>query len=326
QGTAGSFDELRMASGHRPSAEERSFGYCTEFLIQGEGLDGEQVKQKLSSLGESVLVVGYESTLRVHLHSLDPGAALSYATSLGSLRQVKVEDMEEQHRHLLALQDKASSGIWPVAVASGEGLAKIFRSLGAKAIVSGGHTMNPSVQELLEAVEAAPISQVVLLPNNSNIIPAAQQVQALTAKEVAVVPTRSIPQGVAALLAFNPEATLTANAAAMERASNVVRTGEVTTAVRSMKWDGLSVEKGQAIGLLDGKLVEAGASRPAVTLSLLSRMGLGEGKMVTLYCGAEADPREAEEVLRALKERFPGLEAEAVAGGQPHYYYILSVE
>ena len=167
--STGSFDELRTASGHRPSAEERSFGYCTEFLIQGKGLDGERVKEKLSSLGESVLVVGDESTLRVHLHSLDPGAALSYAISLGSLRQVKVEDMEEQHRHLLALptqegqalqeaplrqaQGNASGGIWPVAVASGEGLAGVFRSLGAKAIVSGGQTMNPSVRELLEAVE-----------------------------------------------------------------------------------------------------------------------------------------------------------------------------
>ena len=308
-------------------AEEDRYGYCTEFLLEGKGLDAEAIREKLTGIGESVLVVGDDAMVRAHVHTFDPGAALSYATSLGTLKQVKVENMDEQHRDFIVAQTQPTAAdISIVAVVSGKGLTDAFYSIGATIVVPGGETMNPSVQELLQAVESSPSDNAVILPNNPNILLAAKQVPDLTRKKVEIVPAKTVPQGIAALLAFNPEATLEENAAAMKSALSTVRTGEVTTAVRSMEIDGFSVKQGQAIAFLDRKPVAAEDSMSAAVLNLLSRISIDQDGLVTIFYGANTYSGEAEKIAEVIRERYTGQEIEVVAGGQPHYDYIISVE
>jgi len=306
---------------------DATYGYCTEFLLQGKDLDQGAIREKLTTIGESVLAVGDESMIRVHLHTFDPGAALSYAASLGTLQQVKVENMDEQHRdYVVAQAESPSATISTIAVASGEGLTEAFYSIGATIVVPGGETMNPSVQEFLRAVESAPSCNVIILPNNPNILLAAGQVVALTQKNVEVVPATTIPQGIAALLVLDHEVDLEANADAMREALSTVCSGEVTTAVRSMDLAGLSIEKGQTIAFLDGRLVIAGGDMPQVVLKLLSMMGVEQGGLITIYYGADTASSEAEQLAESIQEKYPAQEVEVVAGGQPHYNYIVSVE
>ena len=306
---------------------DKQYGYCTEFLLHGSGLNAEDIREKLLKLGESVLVVGDESVIRAHVHTFDPGSALSYATSLGILKQVKVENMDDQHQDFLAAKTQSPMGtVSTVAVASGEGLVQVFYSVGATIVVPGGETMNPSVQDLLKAVEAAHSDKVIILPNNANIVMAANQVQELTRKKVEVVPSETIPQGIAALLVFNYEADFETNVSAMKTALSTVRSGEVTTAVRSMIVDGLEVKKGQAIAFLDGELVVAGSNMPRVVYRLLGKMIGEQSGLVTIYYGADTEQAEAEHLGESIREKYPSQEVEVVAGRQPHYNYIISVE
>lgn len=308
-------------------AEKVQYGYCTEFLLNGKALDPEAIREKLITLGESVLVVGDEAMIRVHLHTFDPGIALSYAAALGTLQQVKVENMDDQHQDFLAAKPQQPIGnVSTIAVASGEGLIQVFYSVGATIVVSGGETMNPSVQELLQAVEAAHSDKVIILPNNANIIMAARQIPDLTKKKVEVVPTETIPQGIAALLVFNYEADLETNVAAMNTAISTVHSGEVTTAVRSMSLNGMTVKEGQAIAFLDGELVVADDNMPQVVHKLLDKVDVGQAGLVTIYYGADTEYAEAERIGESVREKYPALEVEVVAGEQPHYNYIVSVE
>jgi DAK2 domain fusion protein YloV len=304
-----------------------TYGYCTEFLLDGSDLEVEAIREKLNTIGESVLVVGDESTVRVHIHTFDPGAALSYATELGTLYQVKVENMDEQHRDfLLARAETPSAAISVIAVASGEGLTEAFYSIGATIVVTGGETMNPSVQELLQAAESAPSYNVIILPNNPNILLAAEQVAGLSPKNVRVVPATTIPQGIAAVLVLDPEVDLETNAAEMNKALTSVRSGEVTTAVRSMDYDGLSIEEGQTIAFLDGDLVIADGEMPQAVLKLISMTGVEDGGLITIYYGANTHGSEAGKVAESVRKKYPAQEVEVVSGGQPHYNYIVSVE
>jgi DAK2 domain fusion protein YloV len=310
------------------ATEDKQYGYCTEFLLHGNGLNAEDIREKLLKIGESVLVVGDESVIRVHVHTFDPGSALSYATSLGILKQVKVENMDDQHQDFLAakVQSAPMGTVSTVAVAAGEGLVQVFYSVGVTIVVPGGETMNPSVQDLLKAVEAAHSEKVIILPNNANIVMAANQVQELTRKQVEVVPSETIPQGIAALLVFNYEADFETNVSAMKTALSAVRSGEVTTAVRSMNVDGLDVKKGQAIAFLDGELVVAGSNIPRVVSKLLGKMVSELSGLVTIYYGADTEQAEAEHLGESIRAKYPSLEVEVVAGRQPHYNYIISVE
>ncbi len=307
--------------------EKAQYGYCTEFLLYGKALDPEAIREKLSTVGESLLAVGDASMIRVHIHTFDPGGVLSYAATLGTLQQVKVENMDEQHQDFLAAKPQQPIGnVSTIAVASGEGLVQVFYSVGTTIVVSGGKTMNPSVQELLQAVEATPSDKVVILPNNVNIVLAALQVPELTKKKVEVVPTVTIPQGIAALLVFNYEADLETNVAAMKTAISTVRSGEVTTAVRSMSLSDMTVKEGQAIAFLDGELVVADDSMPQVVHKLLDKVGVEQAGLVTIYYGADTEQAEAERVGESVREKYPVLEVEVVPGEQPHYNYIISVE
>ncbi|MBO9371296.1 MAG: DAK2 domain-containing protein [Chloroflexi bacterium] len=317
---------------------EEEYGYDVQFLIVGQNLDVEAIRRDIDAMGTSTLVVGDSETVKVHVHVPDPGVPLSYAVRLGSLRDVVVEDMQAQYREFVRAREQARpapammvSGAPPrevgvVAVVSGDGLEKVFMSLGASAVVPGGQTMNPSTEEILRVVESLPTPKVVILPNNGNIILAARQAQELSQKEVVVVPTRSIPQGVAALLAFNHQAGLEENAETMERAAREVHTGEVTTATRDASLNGVQVRQGQIIGLQDDQLVVSGDTVDEVVEALLDRMGVADLEIVTLYYGAGVRQEEAEALAARLQEKYPDQTFEVVYGGQPHYFYILSAE
>jgi len=259
---------------------------------------------------------------------LDPGNVVHYATPLGTMHQVSIRNMDEQRQDFLEMQKERMPAVDMaiVAVVAGDGLNDVFTSLGAAAIVPGGQTMNPSTKDLLQTVESVASDKVIILPNNKNIVLTAGQVQPLTEKSVQVVPTKTIPQGVAALLAFDYEADFETNAQIMDKARSSVKTVEITRAVRSTRIDGLKIEKNQAIGLLDGDLLAAGNDTAEVLNKMLAGLNLSEAEVVTIYYGADTEPVEAEKVSASIRKQYPQLQVEVVRGGQPHYDYIVSIE
>ena len=310
------------------AADEVPYGYCTEFLLKGEKLDTDKMRKKLEKKGESLIVVGDDATARVHIHTLEPGDVISYASSLGTLHQVSIRNMDEQHHDYLEIQKDRGPAVDTaiVAVVAGEGLADVFTSLGVTAIVPGGQTMNPSTKDLLQAVEGAASDKVIILPNNKNIVATANQAQSLTEKKIEVVPTTTIPQGVAALLAFDYEANLESNTQIMTRAMATVKTIEICRAVRSAKLGDLKIKKKQPIGFLDGDMVVVGESGFEVLNKMLSTLGLSKIEVITIYYGADTKSAEAEQVASDIRSRYPQLQIEVVKGGQPHYNYIISIE
>jgi len=312
---------------------EAGYGYDVQFLIVGQELDVDTVRQRIMEMGECPLVVGDPTMVKVHVHASDPGVPISYGASLGSLRDVVVEDMQAQYQDFIVEREfspssspQPSQEIGVVAVVLGDGLARVFQSLGVSAIVHGGQTMNPSTQNLLEAIENLPAERVILLPNNSNVILAAEQACALSNKPTAVVPSHSTPQGIAALLAINYQANFETNLAAMKSAMEEIETGEVTTATRSTKINGMEVADGQIIGLHDGELKVSGTTVEEVVQALLEEMDTAQREIITLYYGESVSQSDANALADLLKQSWPDQEIEVIAGGQPHYHYILSVE
>lgn len=309
------------------------YGYDIQFIVTGQSLDVDAMREVLQAKGDSLLVVGDEQTVKVHIHAGQPGEILDYGCSLGVIQDVVVENMQVQHEAFVAKQGtrrptpvEPATKVGIVAVVPGEGLQRVFESLGVSAVVSGGQTMNPSTEELLSAVDRLPNEQVIILPNNSNVILTAQQAKGLAAKEVAIVPTRTIPQGISALLALNYQADLAANAAAMEEAALAVETIEITTAVRSARVNGMEVVEGQIIGLLGGKLVAAGSDCLDVTMEMLEEIHAERMEIITIYYGGNTEKPEADTFAEGVKARFAAQDVELIDGGQPHYKYILSVE
>jgi uncharacterized protein len=247
--------------------------------------------------------------------------------TLGALTQIKIDNMDMQIETLdSAPPAEPASGVSVVAVAAGEGLSAVLRGLGAAKIVRGGQTMNPSTQELLDAIDGAPTDDVIVLPNNGNVVLSARQAAEMARKQVRVVPTKSIPQGIAALSAFTFNADLDANATAMAGVASDMRTGEVTRAVRDATIGGVAVRSGAVIGLLDDVLTVSGDDGATVALELLHRMGVEQAELVTLYTGAAVSEADAAAVQARIASRYPNVAVEIVAGGQPHYDFILSVE
>ncbi|MFC1860885.1 DAK2 domain-containing protein [Chloroflexota bacterium] len=310
------------------AAGEVPYGYCTEFVIRGNELRLENIRRKLQKKGESLIVVGDESTVRIHIHTLDPGDIVHYATSLGTIHKVSMRNMDEQLQDFVEMQKEKlpSVDLAIVAVSAGDGLAEVFSSLGVAAIVHGGQTMNPSTNDLLQAVESVASDKVIILPNNKNIVLTAGQVQSVTKKIIRVVPTRTIPQGVAALLALDYEADFESNADIMEKAQSTVKSIEITRAVRSTKIGEFDIKKKQIIGLLDGDLV-AVSNEPIDCLNqVLVQSNPDKAEVVTIYYGNDTEQSEAEKASTGIREQYPHLQVEIVSGGQPHYNYIVSVE
>lgn len=316
------------------SEREKEWGYCTEFMIKGQDLNLEEVKERMIAWGDSVLVVGDEHTTKVHVHTFRPGEVIGYASSKGTLHDIKIDNMQDQHREYLVMAEEATpvpsaeemSGIATVVVASGAGLRRVFESLGVGTIVPGGQTMNPSTQELLQAIEKAASRDVIVLPNNGNVLLAAQKARELSQKNVVVVPSETIPQGISALLSLNYQAGLEKNAQAMEKAAQSVQTAEVTRAIRSVKINGLEVEEGEIIGLLNGNLTASGKTIEEVVSQMLEHMDAAQYEIITVYYGEDATQSQAEDLVRHMKEKYSEQEWEIIDGGQPHYWYIISAE
>ena len=317
---------------------EMGYDYDVQFLVVGEDLQVDAIREQITQMGDCPLVVGDPTTIKVHVHVTDPGEPISYGASLGSLQDVVVEDMQAQYQNFIEERPLAGPGvgfsvpgqqigdIGVVAVVPGDGLARVFQSLGVGAVVKGGQTMNPSTQDLLEAVDSLPTDKVVLLPNNGNVVMAAEQTCELSDKQVVVVPSRFVPQGIAALLSLNYQADLQANVEAMNRAMKDVETVEITVATRSATINGVEVSRGEVIGLHDGRLVAGGETIEEVITSLLHAVGSEESEIITLYYGEDISEEEAKTLAGLLRDHCPEQEIELIPGGQPHYQYIVSVE
>jgi DAK2 domain fusion protein YloV len=333
-----------------PAVLESEYGYDVQCVILGNELDVDRMREVIMGMGDSVLVVGDSRAVKVHVHTDAPGNPLNYCAQQGRIDRVIVENMQLQYERFISSgepSDRMSGGdkqpaapspaslvsspvasgpIGTIAVASGEGIAQVFRSLGAHATVSGGQTMNPSTQCILEAIEALPVQDAIVLPNNKNIILAAQQAQTLSTKNVRVVGSTSVPQGISALLVVNQQADLDANVEAMQSALQSVQTGEVTVAVRDVHLGDLLVSEGDFIGLKDDELATKGSDPASVAVSLLEMMHAQDAEIITLYRGEPLAMDEAESLLGRLRDLYPGQEIELVDGGQSHYHYIISVE
>jgi DAK2 domain fusion protein YloV len=309
--------------------EEINFQYCTEFILKGLNLDLEYIKNSLAPHGDCMLVVGDAATAKIHIHTDNPGIVLDFAVRLGDLFEIQINNMVEQSRQRLVKQSEIEDGgnsIGIVAVAAGAGMERIFKSLGVQIVVNGGQTMNPSVEELAKAVSQLRAAKVIILPNNSNIIMTANNVNQLTAKEVRVVPTDSVPEGLAALMSFNPEIGIEENVINMNEKSSQVVTGEITYAVRGCRFGDLNIGEGDLIGLIDGEIATFGSNLEQIVLDTLKKIPAANGGLVSLYYGAEINPVSAQDLLNRLEKEFVDTEFELYYGGQPLYYYMFSVE
>ncbi|MCL6634164.1 MAG: DAK2 domain-containing protein [Peptococcaceae bacterium] len=304
------------------------FTYCTELLIKGPALPLEKIKEELMPYGDCLMVVGEENLARVHLHSNHPGIVLECCLKYGTLHGIKINNMAEQHQEMIAGFEKTGSvkpfGI--IAVGSGKGITEILRNLGADSVVAGGQTANPSTGEILEAIDEVPAEKIILLPNNKNIILAAEQAAGMSRKKITVIPSKSIPQGISALLTLNPQDDFETAAGKMMEAPASVLTGEITKAVRDTAYKGLTVRQGDFIGLAEGDLKAAGTDLAEVLAVLLENMVKGEGRLITLYCGDALELSRAQELAQTMQERFGGQDFEVQYGGQPVYDLIISVE
>ena len=317
---------------------EITFGYCTEFIVSHPRPDMREsdvvrLRRRLERMGDCVLVISDMNVVKVHVHTNEPGKALQYALELGELDSIKIDNMMEERREREAKQaaeaaakaaEQKDYGI--VAVALGEGLTEIFRNLNVDQIVDGGQTMNPSIQDLAKAADATNARNVIILPNNTNIILAAQQASALTERHVIVLPTKSVPMGISAALAFDPAASPEDNEAAMTEAAEQVHTASITYAVRDTNYDGQEIHEGDIMGMIDNKLSVLGSDIAQVGRDVTEKMVNEESSLITVYYGADVAEADARALRDALAEQYADCDVELQMGGQPLYYYLIAVE
>ena len=314
--------------------EDITFTYCTEFIISRENdLDPEKLRDFLSSLGDSLVLVDDEEIIKVHVHTNDPGKALHEAIDYGSFVTVKIENMRLQHTEkVLTEAEKAPKIAAPekalgvVSVCAGDGLADVFTNLGVDQIISGGQTMNPSTQDILEAVNKVPAETVFVLPNNKNIIMAAEQVNELTPKNVVVVPSKTVPQGVTAMLNFNPEGEIEENVEAMTESLGTVDTMQITYAARNSDFDGYDIHEGDYLALYGSQLFGTSQDIKVLLKSLAQKVRDDGKEYVTIYYGADVKEKHAQKTADIFAEICPDADVNLLCGGQPVYYYMISAE
>ena len=314
--------------------EEITFTYCTEFIIQRENdLDPEKLRDFLSSLGDSLVLVDDDEIIKVHVHTNDPGKALHEAMDYGSFVTVKIENMRLQHTEkVMSEADKAPKIAEPekplgvVSVCAGEGLAEVFMNLGVDAIISGGQTMNPSTQDILEAVNKVPAETVFVLPNNKNIIMAAQQVDALTPKNVVVIPSKTVPQGVTAMLSFNPDGSTEEIVEALTEALGTVDTMQITYAARNSDFDGYDIHEGDYLALFGNQLFGTSQDIKVLIKSLAQKVRDDGKEYITIYYGEDVKEKHAQKVADLFTQICPDADVNLLNGGQPVYYYLISAE
>ncbi len=307
------------------------YTYCTEFFLKGQNIDTIEFREEIAPLGGSLMVVGDGLIVKTHIHTNDPGAVLAAATARGELSGLKIDNMREQTAETAdkmitaaaALEHKA---VGVVAIAVGNGIKDILRSLGVATIVDGGQTMNPSTEDIVKAVEAAPADSVIVLPNNKNIILTAKQAATLTDKRVYVVPTRSAPEAFSALIAYDDSKSLNENGQAMDAAAALVTTGEITTASRDSKVNKKKVTKGDIIGIASGSLIAGGGTVAETAIKLIKAMANQDTEVITLIKGAGLDEAELPKLLEKLEKKFPLADTNVYEGGQPLYPLIIGIE
>lgn len=313
--------DLPIAGDLPVSVEQIEFQYCTELILKGAALNQDGLSSELEPWGDSLLVVGDPSMLKVHIHSNHPGRVLEICLNQGSLHEVHINNMVEQFQS----KQPHSKPLGLVAVASGAGLKNILFSLGVDQVIEGGQTSNPSAEDLIKAIEAVNAGRVILLPNNSNIILAAQQARELVNKPVEIIPAKSIPQGIAALVAFDPYSTPETNLERMVSAAAQVVSVEITYAVRDSQWEGREIKAGDILGLVEDRITVVGQQINPVVEQVLDRVLTPAQELVTLFYGGGIGARQAHDLQVELSEKYPDVDFELQEGGQPLYYYIISV-
>ena len=317
------------------STAEIEFGYCTEFFItHTKGVTEETIEQlrdKLLAIGDSLVVVGDPELIKVHVHTNMPGKVLQYALELGQLSKIKIDNMREQHQSLTGLspveEEKPKKQIAVVAVSAGDGLGAIFKDCLVDELVEGGQSMNPSAEDIKEAIERAPSDCVIVLPNNKNIILAAEQAGELTKKTIAVIPSKTFPQGLSAMLSYRGEdASLEENAQAMKEALGGVKSASITKAVRDSHMNGEQILEGEFLGILESDIVAHGADMKQTVNALLEQMVTEDDAVISFYSGAEVKEEDARALVDEVAEKYGDLDTELYQGGQPVYHYIISVE
>ncbi|MFD4815280.1 DAK2 domain-containing protein [Peribacillus butanolivorans] len=340
-----SMDDLVSAEHHmnvqgHMNTEDIVFGYCTEFMVRLESdklanksFDEEKFRNDLSEYGDSLLVISDDEVVKVHIHSEQPGNCLNYGQQYGSLIKMKIDNMREQHTAIVgetnaSLQTKPKSkekyGV--VSVAMGTGISELFKSIGAKSVIEGGQTMNPSTEDIVKAVEEAHAEHVIILPNNKNIIMAANQAADVLGDYVTVIPTKTVPQGMAALLAFNPSQDASENKKAMIEALSHVKTGQITYAVRDTNIDGLTIKTGDFMGIDEGTIKVKDKDKSQAAKDLLSEMINEDSEILTILYGEDATKEEVEDLVAFCNDNFEDVEVEVHNGKQPLYSFIFSIE
>ncbi len=344
------------ASGSRELSEGQAgladfdirFGYCTEFIVnlekEMEDSEEQEFKKYLESIGDSIVLVADDDLVKVHVHTNDPGLAIQKALTYGSLSRMKIDNMREEHQEKLIkdagrlaaeqkAKEEAEAAKEPrkpygfVAVSVGEGMDAIFRDLGVDCLITGGQTMNPSTEDMLNAINQVNADTVFVLPNNKNIILAAQQAQSLTEdKEVIVVPTKTVPQGISAIIGFSPDRSAEENTRQMEEELSCVKTGQVTYAVRDTAIDGKEIHAGDIMGLDDHTIAAVGNEVTGTAMELLASMVDEDSELITIYYGCDLEEGDAEAFCEKVQEAYPSCDVELQNGGQPIYYYVISVE
>lgn len=324
-------DRFAMKPSSETDLTEIEFGYCTEFIIKGTGLSDETLKGQLDPFGDSMLVVGHDEMLKVHIHTNEPGTVLETALSHGELIDIKIDNMRYQHHEKHVAPHSAAGSEPPkpygmLAVAMGEGIAAVFKDLNVDKVIEGGQTMNPSTEELLAAVDEINAEEIIILPNNSNIILAAQQARKLSNKSISIVPSKTIPQGITALLAFNHDFPLEENLKVMTETLNSVKTVQVTYSVRDSVFNGKEIEKGDILGIYNGDIVSVGKEIKAVALDAVDKASEEEDEIITIYYGESVDEIEAEALRESIESLNDEVDVELYEGKQPVYHYIISIE
>ena len=323
---------------HAIASEDIQFGYCTEIMVKlGEGetvtdtFDYDTFRNHLNELGDSLLVVADEEIVKVHVHTEYPGEVMNYGQKFGSLMKIKVDNMRMQHDAVLEKADTPAKKLEKIpygviAVAAGEGVHALFKSMGVTTIINGGQTMNPSTEDILKAIESTNAEKTIILPNNKNIFMAADQAAEVSDADVVVVASKTISQGLSAMLAFNESEDLETNKANMTAELENVVSGQITNAVRDTVIDGLAITKDDFMGIVDGKILTADKDRKAATIATLKKMITDDSEIVTIIFGADSDENESKEIAAVIEAEYDFLEVEVQEGNQPVYSYLLSVE
>ena len=317
------------------------FGYCTEFIILGDASKAKAFQDEIEPLGDSMIVVGYDDVIKVHIHTNDPGLVLSKAVAVGELSKIKIDNMREEHREvLMSKEEYAKTNSEEVetevvmekkkyafiSVAMGEGITHVLKDLGVDYVIEGGQTMNPSTQDMMECISKLNADHIFILPNNKNIIMAATQAAEISDKDVRVIPTKSIPQGITCITMFNAEHEVDENEAALMEALELVKTGSVTYAVRDTEMDGIEIKEGNMLGLIEGKINKVGEDYFEVAEEVLESMIDEDSELITIFYGKDVDESKIEEFTEKLEEKYEDCDVQVYKGDQPLYYFIMAVE